>query len=97
MDSTGNFVFNEIVTGQTSGTTARVKTWNSTTNTLEVGTVAGTFALGEYIVGKSSGASHKLRLLDTDPLDDGFADNKTIETVADTILDFTEGNPFGNP
>ena len=97
MDSTGNFVFNEIVTGQTSGTTARVKTWNSTTNTLEVGTVAGTFALGEYILGKSSGASHKLRLLDTDPLDDGFADNKTIETVADTILDFTEGNPFGNP
>ena len=97
MDSTGNFVFNEIVEGQTSGTTARVKTWNSTTNTLEVGTVAGTFALGEYIVGKSSGASHKLRLLDTDPLDDGFADNKTIETVADTILDFTEGNPFGNP
>ena len=71
--------------------------WNSTTNTLEVGTVAGTFALGEYILGKSSGASHKLRLLDTDPLDDGFADNKTIETVADTILDFTEGNPFGNP
>ena len=97
MDSTGNFIFNEIVEGQTSGTTARVKTWNSTANTLEVGTVAGTFALGEYIVGKSSGASHKLRLLDTDPLDDGFADNKTIETVADTILDFTEGNPFGNP
>ena len=97
MDSTGNFIFNEIVEGQTSGTTARVKTWNSTTSTLEVGTVAGTFALGEYIVGKSSGASHKLRLLDTDPLDDGFADNKTIETVADNILDFSEGNPFGTP
>ena len=97
MDSTGNFVFNEIVTGQTSGTTARVKTWNSTTNTLEVGTVAGTFALGEYILGKSSGASHKLRIVDADPLDDGFADNKTIETVADTILDFSEGNPFGTP
>ena len=97
MDSTGNFIFNEIVTGQTSGTTARVKTWNSITNTLEVGTVAGTFALGEYIVGKSSGASHKLRIVDADPLDDGFADNKIIETVADTILDFSEGNPFGNP
>ncbi len=97
MDSTGNFVFNEIVEGQTSGTTARVRTWNSIENTLEVGTVAGTFAPGEYILGKSSGASHKLRILDTDPLDDGFADNKTIETVADTILDFSEGNPFGNP
>ena len=97
MDSTGNFVFNEIVEGQTSGTTARVKTWNSTTNILEVGTVAGTFVLGEYILGKSSGASHKLRIVDADPLDDGFADNKTIETVADSILDFSEGNPFGTP
>ena len=32
-----------------------------------------------------------------DPTDDGFADNLEIETQADSILDFTEQNPFGTP
>ena len=97
MDSTGDFVFNEIVTGSTSGTTGRVRTWNSSTNVLEVGTVSGTFVIGEDIVGSTSGASHALRVIDVEPVDDGFADNINIETEADSILDFSEQNPFGIP
>lgn len=97
LDSTGDFAFNEVVTGSISGTTARVKRWDSTTNELEIYKVAGDFTVGENIVGSTSGASHQLRVINTDPPEDGFADNINIETEADSILDFSEQNPFGIP
>ena len=97
MDSVGNYIFNEVVTGSTSGVTARVRTWNAVTNILEVNTVSGTFVLGEKLVGGTSGASRALRLADVQPPDDGFADNTNIEIAADEILDFSEINPFGIP
>ena len=93
----GTFIFNEIITGSSSGTTARVRTWDGSTNTLIVGTVAGEFARGETLVGSTSGASYELRIVDVQPADDGFADNINIETEADNIIDFSEQNPFGMP
>ena len=93
----GDFIFNETVTGGTSSATARVRTWNSTTNVLEVAEINGSFVLGETLTGSTSGATRDLRLMDKDPLDDGFADNTNIETSADAILDFSEANPFGTP
>ena len=59
--------------------------------------VDGVFSVGETLVGAASSASYQLRLIDTDINDDGFADNTDIETEADSILDFTEENPFGIP
>ena len=97
LTSTGTFVFNEIITGQTSGVTARVRTWNGTTNILEVASVTGDFRLGETITGGTSGASRVLRLRDIEPDNVEFADNFTIETEADAIIDFSEQNPFGTP
>ena len=93
----GTFIFNEIITGSSSGTTARVRTWDGSTNTLVVGTVAGEFVGGETLVGSTSGASYELRIVDVQPADDGFADNINIETEADNIIDFSEQNPFGMP
>jgi len=52
--STGNYVFNEIVTGQTSGIKARVKDWDFGTKTLKVGMLNGNFKIGERIVGSAS-------------------------------------------
>ena len=95
--SSGTFLFNEVVTGGTSGTTARVRTWNGSTNILEVASVDGTFTLGETLTGGTSGASRVLRLRDLDPDNVEFADNYNIETEADDILDFSEQNPFGTP
>ena len=97
LGSTGDFIFNELVTGSSSGTTGRVRTWNPTTNILEVSNITGTFVVGENIVGSTSGASHALLNVDTNPTDDGFADNFEIQTEANGILDFTEHNPFGIP
>ena len=95
--STGQFIFNEIVTGSISGTTARVRSWNSSSNQLEVASVTGTFQIGENIVGSDSGASHQLRLIDLNAPNDGYASNSEIETEADSIVDFSEVNPFGIP
>jgi hypothetical protein len=72
----GTFVFNEIVTGSTSGTTARVRSWNVITNVLEVATVSGSFTPGESIVGTASSASRKLRSIDTFAVEDGYSDNE---------------------
>ena len=95
--STGNFSFNEIVTGGTSNTTARVRTWDGNTNILELASVDGTFTLGETLTGSVSGASRDIRIIDTVPDNEEYADNFDIETAADEILDFSEQNPFGQP
>jgi len=107
MNSTGNFEFNEIVTGSVSGATGRVRAWDASANILELGSVAGTFVINEKVTGSDSGATQILRVVgrldsdsnDTnrDPVDDYFADNKAIEKAADAILDFSEQNPFGIP
>ena len=52
--STGNYVYNEIVTGQTSNVKARVKDWDYPTKTLKVGMLNGNFKIGERIVGSAS-------------------------------------------
>lgn len=95
--SSGSFVFNEIVTGNQSGVTARVKSWNSITNVLEVSNINGQFIPGENIVGTASSASHYLRKVETLLVKDGFTNNDEIETEADQIVDFSERNPFGMP
>jgi hypothetical protein len=97
LDSTGDYNFNEMVTGAVSGATGRVRSWNTVKNELEVASVSGTFSTGEKIVGAISGASHALRRADDMPDSDEFADNFDIETEADKILDFSETNPFGIP
>lgn len=93
----GTFAFNEVITGSVSGATARVRTFNSTTNVLQIANVTGTFQVNEIITGGTSGATAPLRIVNTDPIDDGFADNTDIESEADSILDFSERNPFGIP
>jgi len=97
LNSTGNFIFNEIITGTQSGVTARVKSWSSITNVLQVSKVTGEFITGENIVGSSSSASHYLRSIDVYAVKDGYTANEEIEDEADTIIDFSENNPFGMP
>ena len=91
----GTYVFNEIVTGSASGTKARVNSWNSQTNKLEVFIVSGSFSAGETIVGSKSGASYKLRMLRSDDLVSAYPQNDSIEEEADKVIDFSETNPFG--
>ena len=94
----GNYEFNESITGGTSAATARIRTWDAVTNELEIYNITGTFVKGETITGSSSGASHLIRVIDYTNFDDaGYGDNDEFELQADAILDFSENNPFGTP
>jgi hypothetical protein len=93
----GTYRFNEEIIGSISGASARVKSWNVTTNELKVSIITGTFVPGEILVGQDNGANYKLRTLNTDNIVDPYADNDNIEELADTIIDFSESNPFGMP
>jgi|DEB0MinimDraft_6_1074348.scaffolds.fasta_scaffold00053_18 hypothetical protein len=91
----GTFIFNEVVTGQVSGTKARVKTWNSSNSTISLGMPSGEFVLGENIVGAVSGASYSIKVVQPQSSIDKYEQNDEIEQEADLIIDFTESNPFG--
>jgi hypothetical protein len=93
----GTFAFKETVTGSTSGATAIVRDWNINTNELKISNVSGSFISGETVVGSASSASYQIRVVDTNVTNDGYADNVDIETEADSIIDFSETNPFGMP
>jgi hypothetical protein len=94
----GTFKFNEIVTGSQSGTTAVVKSWNSTTAVLQVSNRDGDFTMGERIIGSESEASYYLRNTESYyPTKDGYNDNDEIQVESDKIIDFSEVNPFGMP
>jgi len=93
----GTYLFNEVVIGSTSGTTARVKEYTRSSSTLEVSIVDGTFTPGERIYGTKSGAIYALKVQNKDDIVTPYADNDTIEIEADSIIDFSEKNPFGMP
>jgi hypothetical protein len=97
VSGTGSFKVNEIVVGSSSGSRGRVKTWNSQTNILELSNITGTFALGELLVGQTSGAEYKLANLNINNTNDPYAQNQDIQIEANSIIDFSEKNPFGTP
>ena len=73
-----------------------VVSWNATTRTLRANDTSGTFVAGQSITGDSSGAVWTLTSYDDQALPTTpFADNVEFETEADSILDFSESNPFG--
>ena len=100
----GTFIFNETVHGQTSGVVARVKDFKKRTDIspsnppveLRVSLNSGAFRAGEVLVGSISSARYIVDSYDTDSFEDPFDANSDIETEADNLLDFTEGNPFGD-
>ena len=74
-----------------------VVSWNAPTRTLRVNDTSGTFAAGTATIGATSSASWVLTSHDTQALPTiPFADNKEYETLGDTVLDFSEANPFGD-
>ena len=91
-NSFGEFERDEVVRGVSSGTSAYVATWNTADNILKVSIPSGDFSVGEVIVGAA--ASSRILSVDSE-FDIEFAGNDEIETEADTILDFSERNPFG--
>ena len=102
----GDYIFNETVqVSSDSSETARVKVWDSGSRTLDVGMLtAMQFQVGEKLQGLESGAEYVILSVDYNQPNDypndqynanQYNDNSAFETEADSILDFSEGNPFG--
>ena len=100
----GTYIYNEIVTGSLSGTTARVRNFKKRVDIdavnppieLNVSLNNGRFSAGEVIVGYISSARYVVKSYSDDKFDETFDSNKEIETESDSLLDFSEGNPFGD-
>ena len=92
----GTFKYGEIITGESSLTTAFVTKWDTSTNTLLARNLSGDFAVGENIVNVGYGtAVYTLDSIDYSD-DDAYETGDEIQTLTTTsILDFTEKNPFG--
>ena len=96
----GTYWFNEVVQGMRSGTQARVKNWDYDTMILKIanvgiGTTTTGFFPGEDIKGLDSGALYSVSAYDKEDTNDKYNEGDIFETEADSILDFTESNPFG--
>lgn len=92
----GTFTYGEIITGESSLTTAFVTKWDTTTNTLLARNLSGDFAVGENIVNVGYGtAVYTLDSIDYSD-DDVYESGDEIQTLStSSVLDFTERNPFG--
>jgi hypothetical protein len=100
---TGTYENKEIVyqapdnTHANATVVAVVQEWRPLANTLHVTNIAGEFSNTHTIIGVTSNARFVLSTFD--PLKDSVPkeafDNKYIDTQANTIIDFSEINPFG--
>lgn len=101
---TGTYENKEIVyqapdnTHANATVVAVVQEWRPLANTLHVTNIAGEFSDTHTIIGVSSNARFVLSTFDTlkDSVPKEAFDNKYIDTQANTIIDFSEINPFGN-
>ena len=101
----GTFYYNEIIRGETSLTEARVRSWDVDTKILKVanvgiGSTISGFIPGETIIGTGSTisgefASYTLGSYDNRDIYDEYDSNDELESEADSMIDFTETNPFG--
>ena len=100
--ATGNYMFKEMVRGVSTGTTAFVADWDSDDRILKVTNIAGSgFAVGESVVGIGTtllGSDSEYIVRDVSDQDeyDNYNENIVVESEADSIIDFTEDNPFGD-
>jgi len=93
---TGDFTVGETVTGGTTATTAEVKAWDSSTRILQVINRTGTFAANESLTGNDSSAVWVVSTFDTlQNTASEYDQNRAIENEADNVVDWSEGNPFG--
>ena len=101
----GTYVYNETITGETSGTTAVVRDFAIVESTisgvpdstiLRVSLNTGEFSPDEVVVGSISSARYVVQNYDDESYDDTYDSNEEFELEADNILDFSESNPFGD-
>lgn len=100
----GTYAIREVVyqapdeTQANATAVAIVQSWTPSANSLTITNIAGEFTANGLVIGASSNARHTL--ITYDPLQDNVRtdsyDNQYIEQSGESIIDFTEINPFGD-
>jgi hypothetical protein len=101
---TGTYTIQEIVyqsldsTYANANTVAYVQSWIPSSNTLSVTNIAGEFIDGLRLIGKTSNAQYTLTSFDPleNPAHIESYDNFYLANTANSIIDFSETNPFGS-
>lgn len=96
----GNYIYNEVVVGSISGTKARVKSWDASLKRLKISYVGidtntTGFIRGESVVGSSSSAIYSISSYIDYDIYDKYSQNLDIQNESNSILDYSESNPFG--
>ena len=96
---TGTYTTGETIYQGTNlasaNTTAEVVSWTSSSKTLRVMNLVGTFNTTYNVIGGSSSASYSFTSTDyQQDKQDTTSDSYKLELEADAVLDFTESNPF---
>jgi hypothetical protein len=103
LNGTGHYNIGEIVYQGANLTvataTAKVGNWDPNNRKIYLVDINGTFANGSNVIGASSNTRGAVTSSDTqgDHVYYDFFNNKQIQTEANTIIDFSETNPFGSP
>ena len=93
---TGTFTVGEEIAGGKSNVTAEVKSWDSTNRQLQVYNRSGIFTIPETVTGQTSGAAWTTASYNTlNNTNSEFDANADFETLGDSIIDFSQSNPFG--
>ena len=87
-----------------SGVTARVRNFRTRTDVnslnppvdVQVALNTGEFSVGETVVGGISSATYLVESYNRESHENTYDRNEEFETEGDSILDFTESNPFGD-
>ena len=101
---TGSYQHKEIVyqapddTHANATAVAVVQYWTPSANSLTITNIAGEFVANSTIIGASSNARYTLVTYDhlQDNVRTDSYDNQYIEQQGDSIIDFSEDNPFGS-
>lgn len=103
-NGTGNYKHGETVfqgANLASATsTAIVKNWIPSNTTLQIVNIKGVFSTSANIIGSTTGANYNLTSYDRQDFDavhEELINNEIIQDEANSITDFTETNPFGDP
>ena len=95
----GNFIKGESVHNAANTAFGTVVYWNYTEGVIKLTDTLGQFANATTIIGNTSNATYTT-IEAPDPLLDNLEreqyDNKIIETEANTYINFSESNPFGD-
>jgi hypothetical protein len=102
VNGVGSFTKDEIVyqgaNVASASAKAHVADWNAVTRILRLRNIYGAFTANTNVIGASSGAVWSLQSGNTqENATTLFDDNVRIEQEADSILDWSEINPFGSP